>query len=132
MFQRTLIRLRKATITMPQLSPTHTKAKIVQWSVDIHQTNPPIQINCYNPLFILQCSPDLITPGFRKYDDHEPLMIVEAHDEGILSINPSIKMNEWYDVGTVLGTIDDGDDDPADDSEWLWQAYNHVESMPKE
>lgn len=54
-------------------------------------------------------------------------MIVEAHDEGKLSLKDGIEMDKWYDVGTEIGEIDDGDDDFEDDGEWLWQAYSHEE-----
>jgi hypothetical protein len=58
-------------------------------------------------------------------------MIVEAHDEGKLSLKAGIEMNKWYDVGTEIGEIDDGDDDIEDDGEWLWQAYAHDEEEEK-
>mmetsp|Transcript_30511 Transcript_30511/g.87132 ORF Transcript_30511/g.87132 Transcript_30511/m.87132 type:complete len:129 (+) Transcript_30511:224-610(+) len=125
MFQRTLVCLRKAQITIPQLSPTHSRAKIVKWCVDASSTTSSVE--SYDPLFIVQCSPDLVTEGFRKSTNHEPLMIVEAHDEGKLSLKDGIEMGKWYDVGTEIGEIDDGDDDFEDDGEWLWQAYSHEE-----
>jgi hypothetical protein len=81
----------------------------------------------YDPLFVLECTPDLLTPGYRVHENHKPLMIVEAHDEGILEIKDGIKMNEWMDVGDFIGWIDDGDDENVDESDWLWQAYSHGE-----
>ena len=126
MFQRTLACLRRAQITIPQLSPTHTRAKIVQWCLDT-SAQPLLSVESYDPLFVLQCSPDLVTEGYRKHKDHEPHMIVETHDEGRLSLLENIELNKWYDVGTEIGQIDDGDDDEWDNGEWLWQAYSHDE-----
>ena len=54
-------------------------------------------------------------------------MIVEAHDEGRVSLKNDIEMNRWYNVGTEIGEINDGDHDIDDDGEWLWQAYAHEE-----
>ena len=56
------------------------------------------------------------------------MMIVEAHDEGSLEINQDIKVGQWYEVGTEIGIIDDGDDDGDDEDQWLWQAYSHEEA----
>lgn len=123
-FRSTMTCLRKARVTIPQLSPTHTRAKIVQWCGTVDKN----WVESYNPLFILQCSPDLITEGYRQSPDHEPLMIVETHDEGQLTLDETIQLNQWYDVGTTVGEIDDGDsDDDDNDGEWLWQAYSHGE-----
>lgn len=125
MFNRTLVCLRKAQITIPQLSPTHSRAKIVKWLIDTSSTTSSVE--SYDPLFVLQCSPDVVTEAYRKHKEHEPLMIVEAHDEGKVSLKNDIEMDKWYDAGTVLGEIDDGDDDVDEDGEWLWQAYSHDE-----
>jgi hypothetical protein len=84
---------------------------------------PTTSVESYDPVFILQCSSDLVTEGYRVHQDHEPLMIVEAHDEGKLSLKAGIELDKWYDVGTEIGEIDDGDDDIDDDGEWLWQAH---------
>eukprot|EP00536_Pseudo-nitzschia_multiseries_P019277 jgi/Psemu1/59797/gm1.59797_g len=113
------------------------------------QKQSPISI--YLECTTLVCSgvqSDLITEGFRKQADDgtdvNPLMIVESHDEGdfcFLERNTDsstttttttsrmpIRLNEWYDVGHTIGTIDDGDDDDDDDTEeWLWQAYSYQE-----
>jgi hypothetical protein len=121
MFQRTLVCLRKARITIPQLSPSHTKARIYKWCVDASAKNKSME--CYEPLFVLECSADLVTTGYRLAENHQPLMIVEAHDEGVLKLRGDIDTNEWYDVGHEIGEIDDGDDDEEDNAEWLWQAH---------
>ena len=125
MFHRTLACFKRSRITIPQLSPTHTRARIVQWCLE-----PPFtgqELESYDPLFVLECTPDLLSPGYRVHENHKPLMIVEAHDEGILEMKDDIKMNEWMDVGDFIGWIDDGDDDNVDESDWLWQAYSHGE-----
>lgn len=132
MIRRSIVCLRRAQITVPQLSPTHTRAKIVQWCVDTSpSTSSPLSVESYDPLFVLQCSPDLVTEGYRKHKDHEPLMIVETHDEGRLTLLDNIEMNQWYDVGTPIGEINDEDDDDDEfenNGEWLWQAYSHEEA----
>lgn len=137
MIHRTLVCLRKVHVTIPKLSPTHTRAKIVQWCQDV--VTRPQYLEAYDPLFILQCSPDMITEGYRESPNHEPIMIVEAHDEGIMNLKDGIQLDQWYNVGTIIGTIDDGDSDdenddnhtkdttsPNHDDEWLWQAYAHT------
>jgi hypothetical protein len=175
-FRPTMICLRKAIVTIPKLSPTHTRAKIIKFClpvVNVTTTTPVeeeeeeeeeegggVAVECYDPLFVLECSPDLVTEGYREQtitcdggkEDICPLMIVESHEEGILRLleieishddndddnsnnknnnNSKLKLNEWYDVGHILGVIDDGDDDDDDDDEnndeWLWQAYSHSE-----
>lgn len=125
MVHRSFLQLKRVRIVIPQLSPTLTKAKIHKWL-----KGPTDKIECYEPLFVLKCSPDLLSPGYRKHENHEPLMLIEAHEDGKLEISPEIlKSNggEWFPVGHFVGTIDDGDEDEAneeDDAEWLWQAYS--------
>ena len=149
MIHRTWIQFRKVHVTIPKLSPTHTRAKIVQWCQDWNNRPKSYYLESYDPLFILQCSPDMVTEGYRESPHHEPIMIVEAHDEGIFTLNDGIEMHQWYKVGTIIGTIDDGDDDDDEDdddddkkkdqtdtnhdAEWLWQAYAHTmeETMVK-
>lgn len=125
MFHRTLTCLRRAQITIPQLSPTHTRGKLVKWCIDPSAKH--LTVESYDPLFVLRCSPDLVTEGFRQHQDHEPLMIVEAHDEGKLTLLDTIELDKWYEVGTEIGEIDDGDDDEYHNGDWLWQAYAHEE-----
>jgi hypothetical protein len=86
-----------------------------------------MSVESYDPTFVLQCSPDLVTDAYRESVDHEPMMIVEVHDEGVLKLMDGIEMNKWYDCGEAIGEIYDGDDDPAHDGDWLWQAYSHEE-----
>ena len=126
MFRRTFVCFRNARITIPKLSPTHTKARIVRWCIEDPLNGK--ELECYDPLFILQCSPDLVTAGYRVHENHQPLMIVEAHDEGILKVEDDIELGKWYHVGKGIGSIDDGEDDTGEDSDWLWQAYSHSEA----
>jgi len=153
--------LRKATVTIPKLSPTHTSAKIIKFCIPVcidklsdrgsggsgseegkeKGSVSGIPIECYDPLFVLECSPDVVTKGYREQtsdgNDIHPLMIIESHEEGIFhladdndndNVKNKLKLNEWYDVGHVIGVIDDDDDDvvgDVDNNEWLWQAYSH-------
>jgi len=128
-------------VTIPKLSPTHTKAKIVRFcppalssSLEDEQQQI-VPVECTDALFVVQCSPDLVTEGFREQDETDgsdlcPYMIVETHEEGDFTLAQNVKLNEWYAAGTVIGTIDDGDDDGDDDNngEWLWQAYSYQET----
>eukprot|EP00553_Chaetoceros_curvisetus_P011801 CAMPEP_0204640054 /NCGR_PEP_ID=MMETSP0717-20131115/45385_1 /ASSEMBLY_ACC=CAM_ASM_000666 /TAXON_ID=230516 /ORGANISM="Chaetoceros curvisetus" /LENGTH=133 /DNA_ID=CAMNT_0051660349 /DNA_START=297 /DNA_END=698 /DNA_ORIENTATION=+ len=123
--QRTIINLSKR-ITIPRLSPTHTKARVVRFIVPNGTKTSP-----YDPILILECSPDLIAdPADRKSDDHRPMMLLETQEEGILQ-DLNDHNGEWLEVGTVLGSILEDDDDDLDinenDSEddWTWQAYLH-------
>jgi len=132
MVKRSLSLLKRVFVTIPKLSPTHTRCKIKQWTVP---TNT--DVTCYDPVIILKCTPDVISNGYRKYETHEPLMIVEAHDEGKLIIYEDFAnaagtgaeedSSAWLDVGQVIGEIHDDDDDVAETNEWIWQAYTHDE-----
>lgn len=78
-------------------------------------------------------------PADRKSTFHEPRMLLESLEEGmvrwkkmdILSTNNNYDDNEegsqWYPVGTVIGEIiedENGhDDDDGEVEEWTWQAY---------
>ena len=123
---RTASLCRTARVTIPQLSPSHTQARIVQWLRTDGET-----VECYDPIFILECSPDLITPGYRIEEDHKPLMIVETHEEGILKITER-RSDVWLSVGQPIGEIDDGEKDDSDKegtAEWIWQAYSHESDL---
>ena len=114
---RTFITNLSKRITIPKLSPTHTRAKIVQI---VAPNNEHIQE--YDPIMILQCSSDVITEGFREYPNHEPVMIIDSQEEGIVCDIQETDIGKWLEVGTVIGKIDD--DDPVD-GDWIWQAYHH-------
>ena len=128
MIHRTLTCLRKARITIPQLSPTHTKAKISKWclpnGVDA-ATTTGLKVKDYDPLLVLRCSADLIAEGYRESDSHQPYMIVEVQEEGLLKINETVELDKWYPVGHTIGEIDDGDQDVDYDGNWVWQAYSY-------
>jgi len=138
-------------VTIPCLSPTHTRAKIVKFLVDTDAAaaaaasgdegrDGGVDVECYTPLMVLQCSPDLVTEGYREHIDHEPQMLIESHEEGRFFFhdndsimnngnddkNPKttttatnkIELDKWYPVGTTIGYIfeedDGGDDDYID------------------
>lgn len=131
MIYRTWACWKKALLTIPQLSPTHTKARILQWY--IQEPLNGTHLEAYDPLFLLECSPDLVTIGYRLSDTHHPKMIVEVHEEGKLQVHQDILTNgsdSWYPVGYPLGVIDDGEDDGLE-STWLWQAYLHDDNHSK-
>mmetsp|Transcript_15107 Transcript_15107/g.35033 ORF Transcript_15107/g.35033 Transcript_15107/m.35033 type:complete len:163 (-) Transcript_15107:344-832(-) len=136
-FRSTMTCLRRARVTIPRLSPTHTKATIVRFCPPgIGEEDPPprpVSVECTNALFILECSPDVVAEGFREQSpdgsDVSPLMIVESHEEGDFVVDPSIRLGKSYEVGKTIGWIDDGDDcDNDDDDNWLWQAYCYEEN----
>jgi pyruvate/2-oxoglutarate dehydrogenase complex dihydrolipoamide acyltransferase (E2) component len=77
-------------------------------------------VEAYHTVFIVDCSPDLLTPGFRDDPDQKLSMIVESQEEGEVSQLKTEVLGQWLDVGTVVGVIDDGDEV---DGDWAWQAY---------
>ena len=113
---RTLAVLSKR-ITIPRLSPTHTKSKITQWLVD-----EGAEVEPYQTVFIVQCSPDFLTPGFRETPDQKVTMIIENQEDGVVSKLDKDAVGKWLEVDTPIGVIDDGDDI---DGDWTWQAYTH-------
>ena len=113
---RTLALLSKR-ITVPKLSPTHTQSKITKWLVKDGDTVEP-----YETVFILDCSPDFLTPGFRETPDQQVSMIIENQEDGVVSELDTGVLGKWLDVDTPIGVIDDGDDI---DGDWTWQAYTH-------
>ena len=91
---------------------------------------------------VLQCSPDLLTEGYREHIDHEPQMVIESHEEGRFFLNgiimnndkdnnnypktsqtapaittPKIELDKWYPVGTTIGYIIEDDSDGDVDNE---------------
>mmetsp|Transcript_8472 Transcript_8472/g.12711 ORF Transcript_8472/g.12711 Transcript_8472/m.12711 type:complete len:120 (+) Transcript_8472:139-498(+) len=107
-------------ITIPRLSPTHTKSRVVQFLA-----KPKESVESYSPLMILECSPDLIAdPADREYPEQKLHMFIETCDEGILQ-DLNDHGGKWLDVGTSLGII--VDDDEEIDGDWTWQAYLHDE-----
>lgn len=120
--QRTLIVLSKR-ITIPKLSPTHTKSRII--SFDIANGDEVIE---YDPVFTVECSSDFITPAYRDSPDQKLKMIVETQEEGIVTDLRTDLIGKWLDVGSNLGIVDDKD--PLD-GDWTWQAYTIGEDEKK-
>jgi pyruvate/2-oxoglutarate dehydrogenase complex dihydrolipoamide acyltransferase (E2) component len=110
---RTLARHSKR-ITMPQLSPTHTSARILRFDVQNEQ-----EVVAYDPVMIVECSPDLVTEGFRDRPDETVTMMVDTQEEGVVRDLMNDWQGKWIPVGAELGVIDD--DDPVD-GDWTWQA----------
>jgi len=118
MMRRTLPLLSKRII-MPQLSPTHTAARIVRFEVANEQ-----QVSDYDPVMIVECSPDLVTEAFRDSPDEKVKMMVDTQDEGTVKNLIEKWDGKFINVGTELGLIDDGE--PVD-GDWTWQAYLHTD-----
>lgn len=104
-------------ITIPRLSPTHTKAKVTEFLVKNGDTVEP-----YDTVFVVDCSPDFITEGFRDTPDQQVPMIIENQEDGtIANLDESI-LGKWLDVDTPIGMVEDGEEM---DGDWTWQAYTH-------
>jgi|EP00979_Chaetoceros_neogracilis_P004895 hypothetical protein len=143
-------------VTIPQLSPTHTSARIIKLlqphhgadstakdAASLNSVKYPL-VQSYDCIMILECSADLIAdPADRDYVDQQLHMIVETCDEGLLKLNNDVlsKMEqsgnsdisketktEWMPIGTQIGVIDD---DEEIDGDWIWQAYFHDGSESK-
>ena len=109
-------------ITLPRLSPTHTKAQILERLIPTG--NNAIE---YQPIITVKCSSDLIAdPADRITPNHQHIMLLECMEEGTVHWYDEEKL-DWIDVGTILGevTTDDSDGEVEEDEEWTWQAYLH-------
>ena len=108
-------------ITIPQLSPTHSRSRIVQWLATEGQYVQP-----YDLVLKVECSSDMVTEAYRDTLEEQKIMVIDTQEEGILRnlVPPS---QAWLPVGTRIGVIEDDDDDDDDDMElddvWTWQAY---------
>ena len=118
---RTLALLSKR-ITIPRLSPTHTESRITQFLVQKGDEVEP-----YETVFIVECSPDFLTPGFRETPDQKVSMIIENQEDGKITELLTDLLGKWLAVDTPIGILDDGDDI---DGDWTWQAYTHTNSSP--
>lgn len=116
---RTLTRMSKR-ITIPQLSPTHTQCKITEFLVKQGD-----QVEAYQTVFVVDCSPDLLTEGFRECPEEQQSMIIESQEDGTVSKLDTEFLGKWLDIDTPIGIIDDGDEI---DGDWTWQAYTHSNS----
>ena len=114
------LRILSKRITIPRLSPSHTSARIIQFL-----KKEGSEVRDYDPILILECSPDLKADvADRKFPDETLQMIIETNDEGVLrDLNADHEDKlQWMKVGTPIGVIDDGDDI---DGDWTWQGYLH-------
>ena len=112
---RTVARLSKV-ITIPKLSPTHSQSRIVKWLAAEGQS-----VQAYDLILQVECSPDMVTEAFREAEDERKVMVIDTQEEGVLR-NLVAPSDEWIDVGTEIGIIDE-DDDLDVDGPWTWQAY---------
>mmetsp|Transcript_28408 Transcript_28408/g.68391 ORF Transcript_28408/g.68391 Transcript_28408/m.68391 type:complete len:134 (+) Transcript_28408:169-570(+) len=115
--------LARKIITLPQLSPTHTSARLVERLVQSGS-----QVVEYQPIMTVQCSSDVIAdPADRVTPEHQPMMLLECMEEGSIrwARDATTNRSEWIKVGTILGEIVDEDEDDADVDDWAWQAYLH-------
>lgn len=106
-------------IVIPRLSPTLTKARIIRFEVSKGD-----QVSAYDPILVVECSPDLVTPAYRDSPDQTVQMVVDTQDDGEATDLRTDLEGQWLDVDTTIGTIDDGD--PVD-GDWTWQANLHSE-----
>jgi len=118
MIRRTIALCAK-NITIPRLSPTHTQAKVTQFLVKKGDSVEP-----YDTVFVVKCSPDFITEGFRETPDEQVSMIIENQEEGFIKELDETCLGKWLDVDTPIGIIDD-DEGEEIDGDWTWQAYTH-------
>jgi hypothetical protein len=106
-------------ITIPRLSPTHTKSRITEFFVKQGDYIKP-----YDIVFVVECSPDFITDGFRDFPEQQVSMIVENQEEGVVQELQTDLLGKWVYVETPLGIVNDGDEEI--DGDWTWQAYKHT------
>ena len=104
-------------ITIPRLSPTHTKAKVTEFLVKNGASIEP-----YDTVFVVDCSPDFITEGFRDEPDQVVSMIIENQEDGTIKDLDESILGKWLDVDTPIGVVDDGE---AIEGDWTWQAYKY-------
>ena len=104
-------------ITIPRLSPTHTKSKVTEFLV---KKGDPVEP--YDTVFVVDCSPDFITSGFRETPHQEVSMIIENQEDGTITELDESVLGKWLDVHTPIGVVDDADEM---DGDWTWQAYKH-------
>jgi len=101
-------------ITLPRLSPTHTRARI-----DAFCVAPGDAVQAYDLVLKLTPTNDLTEDGD---DEPAPQMSIDTQEEGVVRELRTDLVGTWVDVDTPLGTIvdDDGDETVED---WIWQAY---------
>lgn len=114
-FSRTLVRSLSRRMTLPQLSPTHSQGRIIKIEVQNGSS-----VSAYDPVLIVECSPDIITEAHRDSPNHKVIMMIDTQEEGVIRDLKSFYIDQWIPIGTELGIIDDGE--PVS-GEWTWQAY---------
>lgn len=119
---RTFLSLLSKRIVIPRLSPTHSSARIIRLEVSNGQ-----EVKAYDPIMILECSPDLVTEAFRDTPNQKVRMMIDTQDEGVVRGLLEDWEGKMIDVGTPVGVIDDGE--PID-GDWTWQAYLDNEETP--
>ena len=112
---RTLASLSKV-ITMPQLSPTHTKSRIIQWLATEGQP-----VKAYDLVLQVECSSDMVTEAYRESPNERKMMVIDTQEEGILR-DLTAPSDQWIDVGTQIGIIYEDEEEELD-GPWTWQAY---------
>jgi pyruvate/2-oxoglutarate dehydrogenase complex dihydrolipoamide acyltransferase (E2) component len=113
-FSRSLPRLFSKRITIPQLAPSHTQARITKLEV-----KQGIEVEVYDIVMCVECSPDFISIENRKHEHETVHMVIDTQDEGTIQNLIEYDPEKWLDVGTPVGIIDDGDEV---DGDWIWQA----------
>lgn len=103
--------------SIPKLSPTHTKCRILKWEVAEND-----YVNENDTVLVVECSPDLYQDHKIDSSPKNTVMVIDTQDEGnVKNLIPlNTKKNEWLDVGTQIGLIDD---DEEVDGDWMWQGY---------
>lgn len=113
---RTLLSSKR--ITLPRLSPTHTRARI-----DAFCVAPGDAVQAYDLVMKLTPTNDLTTPDGGDDDEPAPQMSIDTQDEGVVRDLRTDLVGTWVDVDTKLGTIVDDDDKDDSVEDWIWQAY---------
>ena len=107
---RTAMRIVMAAkrITLPRLSPTHTRARIDEWCV---RDGDPVE--AYTIVLKVTPSSDLTTVQMTTTtaDDAEPPLLqmsIDTQDEGVVRNLRTDLVGTWVDVDTELGLIVEG------------------------
>jgi len=110
-FRRTVLTFLSKRITVPRLSPTHTKARIDEFCVKAGDT-----VQAYDIVMKVTPSNDLTMDD----DEPAPMMSIDTQEEGVVRELRTDLVGTWVDVDTELGRIDDDEDE---EENWIWQAY---------
>jgi pyruvate/2-oxoglutarate dehydrogenase complex dihydrolipoamide acyltransferase (E2) component len=116
-FGRSLPRLMSKRITIPQLSPTHTQARLLKFDVVEGAT-----VEAYDLVLRLECSADFISIENRQHEHQTVKMVIDTQDEGVIKDLIDVDPEKWLKVGTPVGMIDDGEETDGDCC-WIWQGH---------